>query len=113
MRHCVVIARLVACLLLLAGPATAREAWTFNPQRLLARSPAVIARAPDATLDRLFQSVASAARQPAELQAMCALFDPAARRDLAAINRTALRFSEDSQRNFQRATDALLRAAED
>ena len=111
-RH-VVVAAFAACLPLLAGPAVAREAWTFDPQLLLARSAAVIARAPDATLDRLFQSVATAARQPAELQAMCALFDPAARRDLAAINRTALRFGEHSQRNFQQATDALLRAAED
>ena len=112
-RHRVVIAALAACLLSPVGPAAAREAWTFDPQRLLAQSPAVIARAPDTTLDRLFQSVATAARQPAELQAMCALFDPAARRDLAAINRTALRFSEDSQRNFQQATEALLQAAED
>ena len=112
-RYRVVIAAFAACLLSLAGPAAAREAWTFDPQLLLARSAAVIARAPDATLDRLFQSVAIAARRPAELQAMCALFDPAARRDLAAINSTALRFGEDSQRNFQQATDALLRAAED
>lgn len=102
-----------AAVCLLSAPAVAREAWTFDPQRLLARSEAVITRTPDATLDRLFQSVATAARQPAELQAMCALFDPAARRDLAAINRTALRFGEPSQRSFQQATDALLRASED
>ena len=89
-----------------------RARWTFDPQLLLARSEAVIERAPDASLDQLFQSVAEAARSPQELSAMCALFDPQARRDLVAINRTALRFGEVSQRRFQRATDALLRTAQ-
>jgi len=96
-----------------AALAAPRQAWTFDPQLLLARSEAVIARAPDATLDQLFQSVAEAARTPRELGAMCALFEPAARRDLAALNRTALEFGGRSQRNFQRATDALLRASDD
>ena len=43
---------------------------------------------------------------------MCALFDPQARRDLAAINRTALRFGEASQRRFQQATDVLLETSQ-
>ena len=92
--------------------AAPREPWTFDPQVLMARSEAVITRAPDATLDRLFQAVAGAARQPAELEAMCALFDPSARRDLAAINRAALAFGDASRRDFQQATDALLAAAD-
>jgi hypothetical protein len=105
-----------ACLLLAAllpGAAVASQppAWTFDPQVLMRESDAVIARAPDATLDTLFQSVAEAARRPRELQAMCALFDPRARRDLAAINDAALRFGAPSRRNFERATEALLDAA--
>ncbi len=105
------LALLLACLLPAAAGAATREPWTFDPQELLARSEAVIVRTPDATLDRLFQAVAQAARKPEELQAMCALFDPAARRDLAAINRVALGFSADSQRGFQQATDAVLQAS--
>ncbi len=107
---------LCAASVLAPAPAFGREAarasaWTFDPQELMARSEAVIVRTPDATLDHLFQAVAAAARQPRELQAMCALFKPDARRDLGAINETALRFSDDSQRNFQRATDAVLQAS--
>lgn len=101
----------LACLLSCSAAAATRTPWTFDPQELMARSEAVIARTPDATLDRLFQAVAEAARRPQELQAMCALFDPQAQRDLAAINQVALRFGDASQRNFQRATDALLHAA--
>lgn len=85
--------------------------WTFDPQVLLARSEAVIVRTPDATLDQLFQAVAEAARQPRELQAMCAVFDPRAHRDLGALNQVALRFGNASQRNFQRATEAVLQAS--
>ena len=95
-----------------ASVAADRATWTFDPQLLLERSEAVIERAPDASLDQLFQSVAEAARRPQELSAMCALFDPQARRDLAAINRTAQRFGDASQRRFQRATDVLLQTAQ-
>jgi hypothetical protein len=106
-RSALLLTLLLACSL----QAPARETWTFDPQELLARSEAVIERTPDATLDRLFQAVTEAARQPQELQAMCALFEPDAQRDLAAINRVALGFSSDSQRRFQQATDALLAAS--
>jgi hypothetical protein len=106
-------ALLLTLLLACNTGALARETWTFDPQELLARSDAVIVRTPDATLDRLFQAVAEAARKPQELQAMCALFEPEARRDLAAINGIALGFSDDSQRRFQQATDALLAASRD
>lgn len=104
-------ALLLTLLLACSAEVPAREIWTFDPQELLERSEAVIARTPDATLDDLFQAVTEAARKPQELQAMCALFEPDARRDLAAINRIALGFSSGSQRRFQRATDALLAAA--
>lgn len=104
---------LPACLLAFAAGVPAQQPWTFDPQLLMDRSEAVIARTPDALLDRLFQAVAEAARRPRELQAMCALLEPDAPRDLAAINRTALGFSDASQRNFQQATEAVLRASED
>ena len=111
--------RLIACLFalaLVAPPARAGDAaaarWTFDPQLLLARSEAVIVHAPDASLDQLFQAVAEAARAPGERRAMCALFEPRARRDLAAINHAALQFGSASQRRFQSATDALLAAAD-
>lgn len=103
----------IACVLAshAASAATRPSGWTFDPQELMARSDAVILRTPDATLDHLFQAVAEAARQPRELQAMCAVFDPRARRDLGALNQIALRFGNTSQRNFQRATDAVLQAS--
>lgn len=87
--------------------------WTFDPQLLLQHSPVVIERAPDADLERLYQAVATAANQPDELRAMCALFDPQARRDLAAINTIALGLSTASQRRFQDATDRLLQVSAD
>ena len=111
-----VVFALSAALLLASATASADtrpSAWTFDPQVLLARSEAVIVRTPDATLDRLFQAVADAARRPRELQAMCALFEPDARRDLAALNQAALRFDPDSQRSFQRATESVLQASRD
>lgn len=92
--------------------ADVRGAWTFDPQVLMARSDAVIARAPDASLDALFQAVLAAAHRPDELQAMCALFDPRAPRDLGAINRAAQQFGAPSRRRFERATDLLLAAAD-
>jgi hypothetical protein len=113
--HPALFALSIACLLACAGAAagTRSSGWTFDPQELMARSEAVIVRTPDASLDHLFQAVAEAARQPRELQAMCAVFDPRARRDLGALNRIALGFGTGSQRNFQRATDVLLQASRD
>ena len=104
-------ALVLACLLPVVTAAVARDDWTFDPQELMAHSEAVILRSPDATLDLLFQAVVEAARQPHELQAMCVVFDPQAQRDLAAINRIALRLGPESQHRFQHATDALLRTA--
>ncbi len=107
---------LLACLLALALPDAAHarqdDGWTFDPTELLARSDAVIERAPDASLDYLFQAVVESARRPAELQAMCAAFEPDSQRDLAALNRIALRFPQASQRRFQRATERMLAASE-
>lgn len=102
-----ILLALVPCI----ADAADRATWSFDPQELVARSETVILHSPDATLDLLFQAVVEAARQPRELQAMCAAFDPRAQRDLAAINRIALRFGPESQRRFQSATDALLQAA--
>lgn len=100
--------------LLLAGHASAAgdDAWTFDPEVLLARSEQAIGNASDAAIDRLFQAVWRSAQAPAEMAAMCAFFAPDARRDLAAINRAAARFSPASQRRFQQATDGLLRSAQ-
>lgn len=109
-------ARLLSCLLAIVLPLAGQArgpARTFAPAELLARSDAVIERAPDAALDALFQAVAEAARQPRELQAMCAVFEPEARRDLGALNRIALGFAPASQRRFQRATEHVLAASED
>ncbi len=108
---------LLACFLVLAPTlsirAQPRAGWTFDPAELLARSDAVIERAPDASLDRLFQAVVESARRPAELQAMCAVFEPDAARDLAALNRVALTFAPASQQRFQRTTEHVLAASED
>lgn len=103
----------LTCLSLPAvAQARADAAWAFDPQQLLARSESVIVRTPDATLDALFQAVVEAARQPAQLQAMCAVFEPDARRDLATLNRIALAFPAASQRRFQRATEQVLAASQ-
>lgn len=111
------VASFAALLLFAAAPlhAQARQSggWTFDPNELMARSTQVIERTPDVPLDGLFQAVAESARRPAELQAMCALFDPDARRDLASLNQVALGFSGASQRRFQHATERVLHASGD
>lgn len=91
-----------------AGSATVAAHWTFDPQLLLARSDTVMRKAPDPAIEQLFQAVRHAAGKPDELALMCAFFDPGSRHDLVAVNQAALRFSPDSQRRFQRATDRLL-----
>lgn len=81
--------------------------WTLDPGRLLSQGRVVVERAPDAELERLYQAVVAAARTPAELKAMCALFDPGARRDPAALDQVARHFGADSRRRFRLVSEVL------
>ncbi|MCD9028762.1 hypothetical protein LDO26_11145 [Luteimonas sp. BDR2-5] len=63
----------------------------------------VLRRASAPAVDELFQAVLHASRQPHEARALCALFEPDARRDLAAFQRTVDRLGPDSRNRFASA----------
>ena len=74
-------------------PASAIEQWGFDPSVLVADGTELLARAPDAEIDALFQAVHAGSRDPADAQVMCRLLDPAADRSLAGLNAIASRLS--------------------
>jgi hypothetical protein len=83
-----------------AGPATAIEQWGFDPAVLVADGTELLARAPDRSIDALFQAVHASSRDAADAQVLCRLFDPAADRSLAGLNATAARLSDASRERF-------------
>ena len=92
-------------------PASAIEQWGFDPSVLVADGTELLARAPDAEIDALFQAVHAGSRDPADAQVMCRLLDPAADRSLAGLNAIASRLSPASQERFAGAVAGLLVAA--
>jgi hypothetical protein len=69
----------------------------------------VLRRAPDASIDQLFQAVHASSRIPAESAALCALFEPDAARDVVAFQRTVDRLGDASRERFALAfTDVAL-----
>jgi len=89
----------------------ALEQWGFDPSILVADSRELLVRAPDGAIDRLFQAVHASTRTPAQSQALCALFDPAADRSLAGLNEIAGRFEPAQQEQFATAIAQLFVAA--
>ena len=107
------IAIVPAALLLGAiAPAVAQhrneDVWTLDPQVLVSGSEDLLLRAPDASIDALFQAVHGAAQNPNEAAAMCRLFDPQAERSLQALNEVASQLGERSRDRFANAAAEVL-----
>ncbi|MBJ7575577.1 hypothetical protein [Luteimonas sp. MC1828] len=100
----------------LAGAASTASAQGYgidlsriDASQVLAMGDDVLLRAPDATIDRLFQAVHASSRLPDESLALCALFEPDAARDVAAFQRTVDRLGSASRERFALAfTDVAL-----
>ncbi|WP_123832619.1 hypothetical protein [Luteimonas sp. 100069] len=81
----------------------------LDPAAVLATGSDVLRRASAPSIDALFQAVLQSSRQPAEASALCALFEPDARRDLAAFQRTVDTLGPASRERFANAfTDVAL-----
>ncbi|MBB1473319.1 MULTISPECIES: hypothetical protein [unclassified Luteimonas] len=105
-----------AVAVLLAGAASTASAQRYNidlsridASQVLALGEDVLLRAPDAAIDRLFHAVHASSRLPDESQALCALFEPDAARDVPAFQRTVDRLGSASRERFALAfTDVAL-----
>ncbi len=84
------------------------QAWTLDPQVLVAGSEDLLLRAPDASIDALSQAVHVAAQDPDEAAAMCRLFDPQAERSLETLNAVAMQLGERSRERFATAAAQVL-----
>lgn len=67
---------------------------------LIGEAGGVLMRAPDSSLDSLFQAVHASAQIPQEAQTMCRLLEPDADRSLEAIGRAANRLGPASRDRF-------------
>lgn len=93
------------CLALVAMPAALAQSPRTAPQgidplALIAGANDLVARAPDADIDRLFQAVHAASRNDAEACGLCALFEPGADRSLQGLQRAAEALGGDSRARF-------------
>lgn len=101
-------------------PALAQDAndWGFDPNAfdpgaLLADGRELLLRAPDASVDGLFQAIHESAKTPRDASTLCELFDPDAQRSLDGYNRIASQLSEQSRMRFaDAATTFFLTAAQ-
>ena len=87
------------------------EAWTLDPQVLASGSEDLLLRAPDASIDALFQAVHGAAQDPGEAAALCGLFEPQAGHSLEALNAVAMQLGERSRERFANAAAEVLVSA--
>lgn len=79
----------------------------IDPLQVLAGASDVLARAPDADVDRLFKAVHLASRDEAEARGLCALFEPDADRSLQGLQRAANTLGQDSRARFIEAVAAV------
>lgn len=112
---------IVACCVLVGWiPAVAQDtsmqstdAWSFDPAALAGGGSDLVLRAPDASIDRLFQALQASAQLPTESRALCALFDPDADRSLAGLNAAVMQLGDDSRERFVGAlTEVLIAGAQ-
>src|SRR5690606_33859803 len=79
----------------------------LDPLALIAGASDLVARAPDADIDRLFRAVHATSRNEAEARGLCALFEPGADRSLQGLQRAANALGEDSRARFVEALAAV------
>jgi hypothetical protein len=95
----------------LAQPPSMPEQWSFDPEVLIAESEDLLLRAPDATIDGLFQAVHASAKSPNDAGVLCQLFDPHTDRSLEGLNAIASRLGNDSRVRFADAVARIFIAA--
>lgn len=93
-----------AALSLLAAPSRAQEYVVdlsqLDPQLVMSTGADVLRRAPDGSIDRLFQAVSLSSKSDDESRVLCALFEPDANRDVAAFQRAVDRLPPASRERF-------------
>jgi len=81
----------------------------LDPAAVMATGGDVLRRASAPSIDALFQAVLQSSRDPDESRALCALFEPDARRDVAAFQRTVDTLGPASRNRFANAfTDVAM-----
>ncbi|MFC3550783.1 hypothetical protein ACFOLC_07090 [Lysobacter cavernae] len=101
--------------LMAAAPAFAQDVswaqWGIDPSVLAADGRDLLRRAPDASIDGLFQAVHASAQSPQDARVLCTLFDPQAERSIAGYNAIAAQLGEASRTHFATAVADLVIAA--
>lgn len=101
--------RQLALVLALAAttPAFAQDSvldqWGIDAGALVADGRDLVLRAPDASVDGLFQAVHASAQSPQDARVLCTLFDPQAERSLEGYNEIASQLGEQSRVRFANA----------
>ncbi|MFL6586702.1 MAG: hypothetical protein ACJ8GV_07430 [Luteimonas sp.] len=103
----IVLAPLLCLALAAPGIASAQQyeidLSRLDPAAVLSTGGDVLRRASTQSVDELFQAVLLSSRDPKEARALCALFEPDARRDLAAFQRTVDTLGPASRNRFANA----------
>ena len=90
----------------LASPCTARaqqpvfDFGDFDPTALMSGTEDIVRRAPDSSIDSLFQAVHASAQIPDEARTICRLFQPDADRSVEGFSRAANQLGESSRERF-------------
>lgn len=79
------------------------EQWGIDAGALLGDSRQMLLRAPDASVDGLFQAIHAGAQSPQDSRVMCELFDPDAERSVDGYNEIASQLSQTSRVRFANA----------
>ena len=94
----------IASVLLLTAPSIAHAQeglfGDFDPRALMGGSEDILRRAPDSSIDSLFQAVHASAQIPGEATTICSLFQPDADRSVEGFSRAANRLGEASRERF-------------
>jgi hypothetical protein len=95
---------LLACMLA-ASPASAQDEYVvdlsqIDASAILASAGDVLMRAPDTSIDALFQATHAAAQSPRDARLLCALFDPDADRSFKSLAATANQLDAGSRERF-------------
>lgn len=110
-RRLAVLPLVLALVSPLPAAAQSLQDWGFDPSVLMPEGRDLVMRAPDASIDGLFQAVHASAQSSRDADALCALFDPDAERSLEGYNDIASRLSEGSRVRFADAVSAFFLSA--
>lgn len=75
----------------------------IDPAAIMASANDTLMRAPDGSIDELFQALHTASRTPRDADTLCGLFDPQADRSAQALMAAAQNLGPDSRQRFSTA----------